>query len=243
MTIEGTGDSTSLALAERDLRLAAVPSNSFQARAWQALGTTLRWQARPAEANVAARRAYELDAFMERADDLLEQLCATSFELGQLSDADGWCAEGRRRFPKEFAFPYYLLQMMPLSSPGRPRIDSAWVLLGELERTTPAAERAGSRPGWRMMVAGVIARAGLPDSARRVLAAARRAGTGKADLDVYDAIALLVLGDQDAALERLQSYLAKHPSNGALVAAHPSFASLRENARFRTLVLSREQAK
>jgi len=236
MAIDGRGDSSSLATAVRDLRRSAVPANPFHARAWYSLGTALRWQGRSAEANVAARRAYELDAFMERADDLLEQLCATSFELSQLADANGWCAEGRLRFPKKFAFPYYLLQMMPLSKTSRPNIDSAWALLRELERTTPSSDWSKNRASWQMMVASALARAGLTDSARRVLAGARRIASDSPDVDVYDAAALTALGDHAAAIDRLRSYLSKNPLMRPVVGAHPSFASLANDPGFRRMV-------
>jgi tetratricopeptide (TPR) repeat protein len=243
LVIEGRGDSATMVSAERDLRAAAVAANPFQARAWNSLSTALRWQGRSAEANVAARRAYELDAFAEWANDLLGQLCSTSFELSQVADAANWCQEGRRRFPEAFSFPYYLLIMMPLLAPEKLAVDSAWSLYRDLTRTTSPAELAESRPGWQMMVAAAIARAGWPDSARRVLRAAERAGSSKADLAVYHAAALMALGDPERALDHLERYLRRFPANADMVAAHPSFAGLANHPRFQALVRAGDKSK
>jgi len=238
MAIDAQADSLALRRAISDLRHAAVPTNSTAARAWHLLGVGLRLQGQAAEANVVARRAYELDPFMELARDLLAELCATSFELGQLADAESWCREGRRRYPEAFEFPYYMLQAMSLNQKARPSVDSAWAVYHELDRATPPAERMNSRPGWLMMVAGAAARAGLTDSARRILTAARRLPTTASDVDVYEAAAWTLIGNMAAALDRLESYLTKHPLKGAMVAAHPSFASLVEDSRFQRLTRS-----
>ena len=239
MVIDGVSDSSTLTKAGDDLRRASVPANPFQARAWHSLSMAHRLRGQVAEANVAARRAYELDPFMEFAEDLLSELCSTSFELRQVTDAETSCSEGRRRFPDRLEFPYYLLQLLPLPNRARPSIDSAWALFRDLERATPPAERGENRPGWVMMVASAVARAGQPDSARSLLAAARREATNASDLDVYDAAALTTLGDYAAALDRLRAYLTKHPLNGAMVAVHPSFAPLAADLRFKQLTGAR----
>ena len=238
MAIDAQADSLVLRRAISDLRHAAVATNSTEARAWHLLGVGLRLQGQAAEANVVARRAYELDPFMELARELLAELCATSFELGQFADAESWCTEGRRRYPGAFEFPYYTLQAIPLNEKARTSVDSAWAVYRELDRATPPAERMNSRPGWLMMVAGAAARAGLTDSARRILTAARRLPTTASDVDVYEAAAWTLIGNTAAALDRLESYLTKHPLKVAMVAAHPSFASLADDSRFQRLTRS-----
>jgi TolB-like protein len=235
IAINGRGDSTTLTHAESELRLAAVASNASQARAWFRLATVMRWQGRPAEANVAARRAYDLDAFLEQADELLAQLCSTSFELNQVRDAQEWCAEGKRRFPGKFEFAYHLLQMMPFSR-DRPHPDSSLALYRTVVRLTPVAERAAAMPGWQLMLAAALARAGLPDSARRLLIAAEAARVALPDLDVYAAAAWLALGETGNALDRLGAFLRKNPHMKQVVASHPSFAGLEHDPRFQRLV-------
>ena len=236
LVISGVGDSSSLIQAEADLRRSAVPNNPTQARAWHMLSIAMRWRGRPAEANIAARRAYDLDAFQERSDRLLSQLCATSFELRQFADAERWCLEGRRRFPREFDFPYYLLQMLPFLGERPSRADSAWALYRDVQRTSPTGEWADRQTSIRMMVATVLAGVGLKDSARRVLLLARRSPHRDPDLDVYDAAVLTALGEREAAVDRLQAYLARFPLNRALVGEHPSFADLANDSRFQRLV-------
>ena len=236
MTINGKGDSAALVRAERDLRNAAVPSNPFQARAWASLSTTLRWQGRRAEAIVTARRAYDLDAFGQQTGEVVALLCSTLFELAQIEEARRWCEEGRRRFASKFEFPYYLLSMMSIPGSRPPASDSAWALYQELDRTTPPSERPAAAAGWQMMVAGALARAGLPDSARNLLARASRTGGSQPDLEVYAATVLTALGDRTAAIDRLRSYLRTNPHMGPVVATHPSFSALTADPRFRELV-------
>src|SRR5688572_7119859 len=51
------------------------------------------------EAKVAARRAYEADAFLSGTEGVLWRLYATSYDLNQLPDAVKYCNEGAQRFP------------------------------------------------------------------------------------------------------------------------------------------------
>ena len=243
VTIAGQGDSASLAAAQQDLTRAANPANPFQARAWNTLSFSLRWQGRAAEANVAARRAYDLDPFLEQADQLLAQLCSTSFELNQLNDAQRWCDEGRRRFARSFEFPYYLLQIASLRNPAGAQPDSAWALFREMERNTAPSERPTNQPAWQLMVAAALATAGLEDSARRVVARAAQSTAPNADIDVYAAAALVALGDREAAFDRLRAYLLKNPVMRPVVRAHPSFARVSSDPRFRDLVAATARAQ
>jgi eukaryotic-like serine/threonine-protein kinase len=230
------GDARSLQLAESELRAGAVASNPHEARAWSTLSTLLRMQGRFSDANVAARQAYETDAFMTEASAVLIQLCSTAFDIAKPVEAAGWCMEGRKRFPAVFEFRYHLLQMMQSPTGPAAQADSAWGLFREMESAVPPGEWSPIQGGALMMVAGVLARVGLADSARRVIATARERGSAQTDLDVYEATARLALGDTSSALDHLFTFVKRHPDLRATVAGHPSFAGLRTNPRFEQLV-------
>src|SRR5256885_3385202 len=51
------------------------------------------------EAKIDAQRAYEADAYLSTADQVLWRLYTTSYDLEQFADAQRWCDEGVRRFP------------------------------------------------------------------------------------------------------------------------------------------------
>ena len=56
------------------------------------------------EANLAARRAYEADAYHSAADVNLWRLWSSSYDLEVHPQALHWCEEGRRRFPEDPRF-------------------------------------------------------------------------------------------------------------------------------------------
>ncbi|HUC42007.1 MAG TPA: serine/threonine-protein kinase, partial [Gemmatimonadales bacterium] len=55
-------------------------------------------------AALAARRAYEEDAYLGNAADILTRLFHTSYDLDQQRQAERWCQEGMRRFSRDFRF-------------------------------------------------------------------------------------------------------------------------------------------
>ena len=56
------------------------------------------------DVKLAARRAYEEDAYLSNADVILSRLFYSSYDLGQFSDAARWCDEGKSRFPENDKF-------------------------------------------------------------------------------------------------------------------------------------------
>ena len=90
-------------------------------------------------------------------------------DLEQLDFAAQRCDEGAQRFKHDFRFVMCQIQMMT-TNVRDPDVDEAWRLLEELETLTsiPLEPRRS-----RMLVGGVIARAGLSDSANSVLLSAR----------------------------------------------------------------------
>ena len=130
-----------------------------------------------------------------------------------------------------------------MASPGEPspKGDSAWRTYAELERVSPknAWPYAGRQA--RMLVAGVLAREGLADSARKVLEAAR--GDARADPDdelltIEAMVRTTTLKDLDGAMNSLRQYFVKHPEHKSGMAKSQSWwwRDLRADPRFNELV-------
>lgn len=220
-----------LADAEGDLR-AAVAAEPGRASAWATLSQVLRLGGDLAEADLAARRAHEEDAYLEVAEIGPERLYRAALALGDYPRARHWCDEGRRQFPGDFRFRDCALVLLgrDTSAPALP--DSAWALLKQGDGLDPpAAARAAGRPYpavfRRMMVAAVLARAGLADSARAVSARARDQVKGDAELRVNflwdDAYISLLLGDRARSAALLQRFVAERPAFREYVLREPAF--------------------
>jgi hypothetical protein len=94
-----------------------------------------------------------------------------------------------------------------------------------------------------MMMAAVLARAGLPDSARHVIQRARATiqsarDTGSVDpyFEYYEANARLALGDRDTAILRLGEYLEASPTAKANIAGDWLWRPLSDDPRFQAIV-------
>jgi len=165
---------------------------------------------------IAARTAYEEDAYLEFADAILWRLFNASQDLEQFSQADRWCREGARRFPDNYRFASCQL-LTEITPAVEPDVDRAWDLLAQIDTLTPEQWREYESIDGQMMVAGVLARAGLPDSARSVLATARARVTPEVDPDqdllTTEAYVLTLLGDMDRAVELWRRYAAAHPGH------------------------------
>jgi serine/threonine-protein kinase len=186
----------------------------------------------------AARRAYEEDAFLTVANEILWRLFLASFDLEQLTQAQQWCDEGYRRFPDFFRFTECRLWMMttPLADPDVP---TAWQLIEEMENLTPDPVREHQRHRGEMIVGGVLARAELADSARAVLLGAREGfdADPTGELLFIEAYIRTLLGDLDEAVELLDRLTAQEANPGDVIATdYWWWRDLLDHAGFRELV-------
>ncbi|MBA3658729.1 MAG: protein kinase [Gemmatimonadales bacterium] len=230
------GSPTERTAAERDLRAALVPDNSSPASAWDRLSFLLATSGSFAEANVAARRAYEADAFLASAPAIVQRLWLTSMLLRRWSEATSWCDQGARRFPEDWQFGFCQLMMLSMPSGAKPDAARAWRLVEQMKRTAPPSDRTMLAPRWQMIAAGVLARAGLTDSARHTAQAARVAAAGDPELDFYDAGVLVLLGERTLTLGALERYLRFNPGAKALLRGDPRFDPISADRRFVELV-------
>jgi len=225
--------------AERDLR-DAVAINPRQATAWNELSVLEYGPGRKnvVEANAAARRAYEADAYLRAAPDILNRLWATSYDLGAFPDAIHWCSEGRRRYPANPRFVRCQLYLM-LTKAVDPDPDEAWRLLSELQQVTPKQDWEFDRREAQILVSIVLDRAKLADSAHHVLAASR-AGVDvdpRGELIGLEALAHTFFGERDEAISLLERYLTNHPDHRAGFGKVNAWwwRDLQQDPRFRTL--------
>ncbi|MBI4520248.1 MAG: hypothetical protein HY701_05395, partial [Gemmatimonadetes bacterium] len=160
---------------------------------------------------LAARRAYEEDAYLEVADEVLWRLFGGSLDLEQFDQARRWCGEGVQRFAADYRFVVCQLRLM-MTPAVAPDVESAWALKTRVESLAPEPRRAYESVQGEIMVGAVLARAGLADSARAVLERARTRrdyGTDPSrELTVYEAYARILLNEEDEAIDLLKEYAA-----------------------------------
>jgi len=197
--------------AQTDLEK-ATQVNPAQAGAWATLSHLYYQTKTGSDIVLAARRAYEQDAFLDNADKVLQRLFLVTYDIGSFQDAEHWCQKGVERFPTNPAIGRCRLQMLTTKLK-QPDVPLAWRLLDSLMAITPPQTRPYDSLYNLNYVAAVIGRAGLGDSAHHV--AARAKGDPivdpQGDLALIGAFAYVQMGDKKAALERLKAYFTASP--------------------------------
>lgn len=206
--LDDVGAAASLRRAERDLR-SALALDAERARAWSVLSAILYARGDFASTYAAAQRAYRADAYLEARDDVLIRLAVTAHEIGRDSLAWEWCsiitADGAAR-PISAYCRLHLLAWGDerfVRSPPDP-----WAIVAELA-DLPVASAMG--PHFEMLAATVLARQGLVDSARAVVARATR-GYPDSELLIFEASARVATGETDSAAALLRRYVAEAPA-------------------------------
>src|SRR5690242_20426273 len=226
-----------VAAADSDLRQ-AIAINPRQAGAWNSLSIVEYGKSNLVEANLAARRAYETDAYLSAAPEILGRLWATSYDIGQFADAIHWCDLGQQRFPKNPIF--IRCQLYLLVSPAvRKDPSEAWRLVDEVTRLTPKQDAEYARREGEILAAVAIGRAGLRDSADRVLGRARPNAKidPEGELTGLEAMARAKLGENDEAFSLLERFLVNHPDHRDFTKANPWWwEELRKDPRFSKLL-------
>ncbi|UCG88449.1 MAG: hypothetical protein JSW71_07875, partial [Gemmatimonadota bacterium] len=198
--------------ARSDLERATQADQSL-ASAHVTLSDLYLWGGEEVSAMLEARRGYEEDAYLENVEEVLVGLYRSAYGLKEFAQAREWCDEGGRRFPNSAHFAQCQIWLMTTDLL-EPDVDRAWQLLAEVERLTPEPRREYARRYAQTTVGGVLARAGLVDSARSVLHAAR------ADPDIdptrqllyIEAYMRVLLGDEDEAIDLMKLYFAANPA-------------------------------
>ena len=193
---------------------------------------------------LAASTALEKDAYLGNADAIINRLTHAAYDLAQFPDADKWCREGQRRFPADARFVECELLIMtskfveadPARAPAR-----AWLLADSVVRLTPdERDQRYERLYARVLVAGVLARAGLRDSAQRVLRSTKDDPEVDPSRDLANTAAFIwtLAGDTAEAINQIKAYLVTNPSRRADFRDNPNwwFRALSTDPRYKALV-------
>jgi TolB-like protein len=190
---------------------------------------------------LAANKALDMDAYLSNADVVIYRLALGYYDLGQGADASKWCAEGRRRFPTDPRFVQCQLQIMTSKYVVDPDPALAWKLSDSVVALTPdEKDRRYTRLYTRVLVAGVLARAGHLDSARHVLSATKPDPEVDPSNDLANTAAFvwLLAGDTTEALDQIKLYLLTNPDR--LVDFRDNvnwwFRGLSEDPRYKAIV-------
>jgi len=227
-----------LAGARRDLE-AATQADPSLASAFSTL-SHLYYQAEDVPAAVlAARKAYEQDAYLAVATDILWRLFIGSYDLEQFSQATRWCDELQRRFPAYYRSTECQLWLMTTDAV-EPNIPEAWRLHARIDTVTPVPIRSFEQHYTKAIVGVILARAGLADSARHVLVSARADSKTDPGQDILslEAFARSLLGERAEAIELLKRYVAANPTHAFTKGGDISWwwRDLRHDPRFAALL-------
>lgn len=214
--------------AEEDLRDALVLTPDLP-RAESRLSLVLYMQGQFEEARRAARRALEADSYLTDADDIVNRLFSTSFELGDDVEAGHWCDEVRRRMANKWPAAHCDLIMLGWGSAGSPDPRKALLILERWGSEDSPEMRAAMRPRFMALTAGVLARAGDTDSARAMLRRAKAAAPRDPELLHLEAGVHVLLRDYRQALRVLGQYLEMNPAARQRIMAGRMFRPLREH--------------
>ena len=186
------------------------------------------------KAVLAARTAYEQDAFLSVADGVLWRLYAASYDMGEHREGERWCAEGRRRFPNDFRFVQCQLFLLTMPQ-AEPDVTSAWALHDAILPLVPERPEFYDAQA-QMLVCGVIGRAGLADSANAVLTRARRRSdvAPEGELMIFEAAMRSVSGDPEQAVGVLERFVSLHPEHPP--DRHWWWTNLESNTTFQRLM-------
>ena len=226
----------SLAASERDLR-AAVAGMPTLARGWARLSQLLRYTGRFAEAEEAAKRALDADAFLLEARAVYRTLLFTALNLERYDEARTWCASGRARFPADAGFQHCELRILGWSGRGPGAIRQAWRLVDSLDKGSSA--RSGVYPAERrLLLATIYARSDMRDSALTLLREARIAAASDSSASWFrfaEANIRVLQGERRAALDLIARALATDPQLRDYVSRAVWFAPLHGDPEFQRL--------
>jgi len=166
-----------------------------------------------ASALAAARDGYEADAYLENADATINRLFWGNMDLENFVQARRWCDEGASRFGRDWRF--VSCQMWLMATPAvEADAGRAWELRAAIDSliTLPFL-----RVQHDYLVAGIVGRAGLADSARALFLAARdeirRDFDPELELLSLEAYLRTHIGDLDEAIDLLKQVGAANPSH------------------------------
>jgi TolB-like protein len=225
--------------ARKDLETSTQVSPN-QPGAWAVLSHLYYQYNDVVNAKIAARRAYDEDAYLGNADTIVWRLFLSSYDLEQLPDGIHWCDVGAARFPTDPRFMTCKIYMLGTSAVP-PDVPKAWMERDSMLKYSAASDTAFARLQSLALVAGAIGRAGLKDSAEAVLARVDDRPDVDPTLDATLAKAQVwtQIGNKDAAIKALARYLSANPARAIAFDDEHSWIwrSIHDDPRFQALVV------
>ena len=227
--------------AQKDLET-ATRINPNQAGAHATLSHLYNQTRTTVDVILAARQALAADAFLGNADVITQRLFFATYDQGQFPDAEHWCGELQRRFPANPRAVQCQLWMLTTKA-RQPDPALAWRLADSMVALAPPEGRDYERLYDANVVAAVLGRAGLADSARRVIE--RSGGDPTVDpqgeLAFVAAFAYLQVGDKAKAIDRLKRFLTASPGRREAFAEDEGwwFRDLRGDPDYQQLIGAR----
>ncbi len=156
-------------------------------------------------------------------------------DVGEINEALSFCEEGLRRFPGNAAYTMCLLVALASAAGPEPDVERAWNLLADFEQEAPPPTVP---PYGRFLIAAVLARAELTDSAKAVLERGRAATQDDPGLWTlyYEANTRILLDERDVALSLLARFLESNPDRKGYIAHESWWRPLHGDPRFDALV-------
>jgi eukaryotic-like serine/threonine-protein kinase len=224
--------------AQADLVAATTAGPNF-ARGWTDLSAVLRQNGDIPGSLLAVRRALAADPYVRNKPMTISRLFFAYLWAGRSDSAKALCAETASRYPRDPSLGPCELVVLGWAGRGKADIARAWMLVAEMERGGLWPLVARVSPEGRYYAAAVLARSGLADSARAVIADTRRrlvaAGRPVKNLP-NEAYVRVLLGEQDAALDALERVGRDDPSALDRAKRFPWFDPLRSLPRFKRLM-------
>jgi eukaryotic-like serine/threonine-protein kinase len=218
----------------------ATRSSSSQPNAWSVLSHLYYQYNDVVSAKMAARRAFDQDAYLSNADVIVWRLFTSSYDLEQFPDAIHWCDVGRARFPGTPHFVECQLHMMG-TNVVPPDVRRAWTLADSLVAFTAPPQQPFAKLQGTVLVASVLARAKLADSAQHVLARLDDPVSVDPTRDITQSEAFVwtILGNKERAIDALALYLSSNPARavGFDDERNWRWRSIRDEPRFQALVV------
>jgi len=224
-----------LSLAEADLRKAAS-ERPDQAHTWTVLGDLYFEKGLYAQAADAYKTGYDTDAFLTENRSITQMLMFSNLSSGKFDDARQWCRIARSRFREDPRFRECELVVLGWSGRSKADVANAWKEIGAIERADSAGVLSFNKVFRRMMVAAVVARSGMRDSARAVVTRALREGGPEQPAMAAEAYVYVLIGDRAEAIKVLRRLVAAAPQVRAKVAHSPWFAELKDEPAFQQLL-------
>jgi hypothetical protein len=217
----------------------AVRLNPQQATAYETLSKVAYAKKVPVDGLQAALNAYTADAYLLNAREILGRLFWGYYDTENFPEARKWCDEGHRRFPRAIGFVQCSMYLM-MTKGTTPEPAEAWHMADTIRTLATPASLPYEEHLAHTLVGGVLGKAGLKDSANKVLIAARadRSIDPSQEIIGREIMMRLMYGDFDTAINRLGDYLLIHPDHRKGLANQTAWywRGVQTDARFQRLI-------